>query len=58
MDSETVSKLLEREGVIKDAAAYDSFLIQKGYATKLEVGTYYFDDGMSDEEIAQIMMKK
>lgn len=57
MDSETVSKLLAREGIIKDAAAYDAFLNQKGYSTKLEVGTFYFDEGMSDEEIAKIMMK-
>ncbi|MDO5127752.1 MAG: hypothetical protein Q4D54_08385, partial [Eubacteriales bacterium] len=57
MGSESVAAMLQSAGIIDDALSFDNFLIEKGYATKLEVGTFYFSDNMSFEEIAQILMK-
>ncbi len=47
-----VCQQLEQLGLIDNAQAYDDYLIEHGYASKISVGTHILKKGMSDEEIA------
>ncbi len=58
MDSEQVAKLLEDAGIVESAADFDSFLNQNGYSTRIEVGTFEVHDGMTYEELADILSTK
>lgn len=52
MSSYPVCQLLEEAGVIDNADAFDSYLMQNGYAERLVVGQHEVKKGMSDQEIA------
>ena len=52
MSSYPVCQLLEEAGVIANADAFDSYLMQNGYAERLVVGQHEVKKGMSDQEIA------
>ena len=54
----TVCKRLEEAGLITSATAYDSYMNEKGYDKKLQVGTFKIPKGTEPEEIALILMKK
>lgn len=56
--SNSVSKLLEEEGLVENARAYDAYLCQNGYDKKISVGTYKIPMGCTDEEIAKVITKK
>ncbi|MGN0151359.1 MAG: hypothetical protein ACI39Q_02695 [Wujia sp.] len=58
MGSEQVAKLLEEAGIIKDAADFDSYLNKNGYSTRIEIGTFEVNSGMTYEEIATILSTK
>lgn len=55
MGSEDASRLLYEAGAVKDAYAYDAYLIQNGYASRILVGTFHIPAGASEEEIANII---
>ena len=54
----TICKRLEEAGLITSATAYDSYMNEKGYDKKLQVGTFKIPKGTEPEEIALILMKK
>ncbi len=58
MQSITVAKLMEKEGIIKDAYDFDKYLNKKGYSTKLRVGTYTMKNTYTYEKLAKIIMGK
>lgn len=58
MGSEQVAELLEEAGIIKDAADFDSYLNKNGYSTRIEIGTFEVNSGMTYEEIATILSTK
>ncbi len=58
MYSEQVSQMLEDAGIVKDAVKFNAFLMEKGYAEKVEVGEFELSPGMSNEEIAKIITTK
>lgn len=58
MGSEEVALLLEDAGIVESAAAFDSFLNQNGYSTRIEIGTFEVNSQMTYEEIADILSTK
>lgn len=57
-NSTTVSKNLQKAGIVEDAAAFDRFLCNNGYDKKIITGTYEIPYGASEEEIAKIITRK
>lgn len=57
MYSETVSQRLNELGVIDDAAGFNRYLVENGYAGKIRIGTYTFTTGMSYAEVAAIISR-
>lgn len=55
MQSITVARMLEREGIITDADDFDRYLNKHGYSTKLRVGTYTVKNSYSYEKLAKIL---
>ena len=53
-----VCQQLQELGLIDDAARFDNYLIDHGYAGKIAVGTHTLKDGMLDEEIAVAISDK
>lgn len=53
--SYTVSRRLQEAGLIDDADAYDSYLVNNGYSKTIRTGTYRIPVGASWEEIAEII---
>ncbi len=53
--STSVAQVLAKEGLVTDAAAYDSYLCSKGYDRKLVVGEHRIPTGAGPEEIAKII---
>lgn len=51
--SYTVSQSMQRAGLIEDAAEFDAYLIQNGYAKRIRVGTYELKKGMNFQELAE-----
>lgn len=47
-----ICQKLQELGLIEDAQAYDDYLIEHGYASRISVGTHTLKKGMSHEEIA------
>lgn len=47
-----ICQKLQSLGLIEDAQAYDNYLIEHGYASRISVGTHTLKKGMSQEEIA------
>lgn len=56
-NSYTVSKDLAALGLVEDAAAFDTYLCDKGYSRRIRVGTYEIPVGASEEEIAEIIAR-
>lgn len=56
--STTVSKNLQKAGIVEDAAVFDKFLCNNGYDKKIITGTYEIPYGASEEEIAKIITRK
>ena len=44
---------LQELGIVKDAAEYDNYLIEKGYASRIRVGTHELTKGMDYHAIAE-----
>lgn len=53
--SYTVSRRLQEAGIIDDAGAYDTYLVDNGYSKTIRTGTYRIPVDASWEEIAQII---
>ena len=51
--SYTVCQKLQELGIVKDAAEYDNYLIEKGYASRIRVGTHELTKGMDYHAIAE-----
>lgn len=56
--SYSVSKDLEKAGLIEDAGDFDDYLCQNGYSRSIRVGTYEIEVGTDEEEIAKIITGK
>ena len=54
--SDTVSRILAEAGLVEDAGAFDRYLVNAGYATRIRIGTYRILMGTSRERIAQIII--
>ncbi|MBQ9334405.1 MAG: hypothetical protein IJS12_08745 [Lachnospiraceae bacterium] len=53
--SDRVARKLADAGIVSSAAEYDRFLCSHGYDRILRTGTYSFNAGMSDDEIARMI---
>lgn len=53
--SDRVARKLADAGIVSSAAEYDRFLCSHGYDRVLRTGTYTFNEGMSDDEIARMI---
>ena len=51
--SYTVCQKLQELGIIEDAAEYDNYLIENGYASRIRVGTHELTKGMDYHAIAE-----
>ncbi len=57
MDSSSVSKKIEKAGLVKSSKDFDRYLVKKGYADNISVGNYEIPSGASYQEIAKIITK-
>ncbi|MBR1597437.1 MAG: hypothetical protein IJ661_00830 [Lachnospiraceae bacterium] len=55
MSSYPVSQELEKLGLIDDAAKFDDYLIENGYANRISVGTHKLTKGMDYHTIAELI---
>lgn len=53
--SVSVSKMLEEAGLVENASDYDRYLCDNGYDKKIRTGTYEIPEGLSNEEIAEMI---
>lgn len=51
--SDTVCQQLKDAGMIEDAAEFDKYLIDNGYASRIRVGTHILSKGMDFHAIAE-----
>ena len=51
--SYTVCQKLQELGIVEDAAEYDNYLIENGYASRIRVGTHELTKGMDYHAIAE-----
>ena len=51
--SDTVCQQLQDAGMIEDAAEFDKYLIDNGYASRIRVGTHILSKGMDFHAIAE-----
>lgn len=58
MGSQQVAQMLEDADIIESAADFDSYLNKNGYSTKIEIGKFKINSGMTYEEIATILCTK
>ena len=56
MGPKTIAKLLESEGIIKSANAFETYVRGKQIATKLKAGTYELSPSMSVEQIVEVLV--
>ena len=54
--SETISSLLEQQGLVDSATKFNTWLIEKGYDSKLHIGEFEIKEGSKYEDIAKILM--
>lgn len=54
-NSYVVAAMLEKMGAVKNAADFDSYLCNNGYAVFLRIGTYEIPQGATYETIAHII---
>lgn len=57
-DSGSVSKKLEKGGIVESAKIYDNYLCYNGYDKKILVGKYEIIPGTSEREIANIITSR
>lgn len=57
MNTEEISVLLEQEEMIDDATAFEQYLIEHEYHTKVQIGTFELNSKMTYEEISKIITK-
>ncbi|OES44363.1 endolytic transglycosylase MltG [Domibacillus iocasae] len=55
MSSNEIAAKLKELGVIEQEAAFNQYLTTNGYADKLQVGSYTFQNEMTDKEIAEVL---
>ncbi len=55
MWSDTVAIQLAEAGLVDDAEAFDKYLNQNGYASKIKTGSYQIAPGLSYKEIARVI---
>ncbi|MGN1187597.1 MAG: hypothetical protein ACI4R6_03810 [Lachnospiraceae bacterium] len=58
MSSNVVCRLLNENGIIDNAADFDNYLVSKGYAEKIRVGSFEVRSDMSYEELAATFCSK
>ena len=56
--SRTVIERLAQQGLISDAAAFNKYLNDKGLDNKLQNGTFKIKKGISEEELANLLVTK
>ena len=52
MSSQQVASMLQNIGAVDDAVAFDSYLVQNGYADRIKVGNFKISSGASYADIA------
>lgn len=52
MSSNTVCDILKKNGIIADSGDFDRFLVSRGYADRIRVGSFEVNSGMSYDELA------
>ena len=57
-DSTTVANSLEEAKIIDNAKAFNDFLVETGYASKIKIGEYEVDEKMTFQQIADTITKK
>lgn len=55
--SYTVCQKLEKAGLIKNAAEFDTYLVENGYANRIRIDSYQLKIGMDFHDIAEIITK-
>lgn len=58
MNSSDISELLAKAKIIEDADAFNTFLGEKNYHHKIQIGEYELTSEMSMEEIADMIIGK
>ncbi len=56
--SDVVSNNLEKAGLVEDGESYNDYLIDNGYDSFIQPGSFTIPVGASESEIAQILMTK
>lgn len=56
-DAETISDILEKEGIIEKSLGFRIFSKLKGYDSSFKAGKFSLSPGMTSEEIAEIITK-
>lgn len=56
-NSSDLSSTLERAHIIEDAAKFDVYMKDYGYAGKIQIGTFELSSDMSFKEIAEVLTK-
>lgn len=57
MSSDSVAKMLKNAGIIDDSKEFNNYIIDKGKASRIRVGTYSIKPGTSYDEIISIIAK-
>ncbi|MFD2679987.1 hypothetical protein [Bacillus seohaeanensis] len=58
MKSQDISEKLTNTNIIKNKNEFENFLMQEGYADKIQVGQYVINSTMNFKEIADIITEK
>ncbi|WP_175639776.1 endolytic transglycosylase MltG [Metabacillus schmidteae] len=57
MTTSEVSDLLEQNGIISDSFEFDQYLIKNNYHTKVQLGTFEVQKGMSHNQLAEAITR-
>ncbi len=57
-DSTTVAKSLEEAGIIEQAKAFNDYLVDHGFASKIRIGEYEVNETMDFQQIAETITQK
>lgn len=58
MTSEDVSYLLKEKGVLEDVRAFNQYLIQNKYTTKIRIGVFQIEKFAAYQDIADVIVSK
>ncbi len=58
MSSGQVAELLEKNGLIEDADDFNQYIVKKGKASIIRIGTYSVEPGSSYDQIIKIITEK